>query len=59
MFAILPVSDDFCKDDAEWYTDLEKAYDCAFDWSADLQGTVVNIYECYQGKFKRITSVFA
>ncbi len=59
MFAILPVSDDFCRDDAEWYTDLEQAYDSAFDWSVDLNGTVVNIYEEYQGNLRPLTSVFA
>ena len=59
MFAILPVSDDFCKDDAEWFTDLEKSYDCAFDWSVELGGTTVNIYEEHQGQLKLITSVFA
>lgn len=59
MFAILPVSGDFCKDDSEFFADLETAYDSAFDWSVELNGTTVNIYEFYQGKYQLITSVFA
>lgn len=59
MFAILPVSSDFCKDDAEWFGNLESAYDSAFDWSVELNGTTVNIYEEYHGQLKLITSVFA
>lgn len=59
MFAVLPTSTDFCKEDAEWYTDLEKAYDVAFDWSVELHGDRVNVYEVYQGKFIKLTEVFA
>jgi hypothetical protein len=59
MFAVLPTSSDFCKDDAEWYTDLEQAYDIAFDWSVELHGDRVNVYEVHQGKFIKVTEVFA
>jgi len=59
MFAVLPTSTDFCKDDAEWYTDLDQAYDVAFDWSVQLSGDRVNIYEVYRGKFIKLTEVFA
>jgi hypothetical protein len=59
MFAVLPTSSDFCKDDAECYSDLEKAYDVAFDWSVELHGDRVNIYEIYCGKFNKIAEVFA
>jgi len=59
MFAVLPTSTDFCKDDAEWYTDLEHAYDVAFDWSVDLHGDRVNVYEVRGGKFIKLTEVFA
>ena len=59
MFAVLPISEDFCKDDAEWFTDLEQAYDVAYDWSVDLSGCKVNIYESYGGKLNLYTTVFA
>jgi len=59
MFTILPTSGDFCKDDAEWFTDLETAYDCAFDWSVELHGACVNVYEHYAGKMSKIAEVFA
>jgi hypothetical protein len=59
MFAILPVSDDYVKDDSEFFTNLEIAYERALDWSVELNGATVNIYEHYQGKYNLITSVFA
>jgi hypothetical protein len=59
MFAVLPTSTNFCKDDAEWYTDLEKAYDVAYDWSVDLHGERVNVYEVRGGKFIKMSEVFA
>lgn len=57
MFLVLPTS--LPKEDAEWYTDLEEAYDVAFDWSAELHGERVNIYEEYAGKLKVVTQVYA
>jgi hypothetical protein len=59
MFAILPTSDDFCKDDAEWFNDLDVAYDAAFDWSVELSGARVNVYEHYAGKLNKVAEVFA
>jgi hypothetical protein len=59
MFAVLPTSNNFCKDDAEWYTDLEHAYDVAYDWSVELSGERVNIYEVRGGEFIKLTEVFA
>jgi hypothetical protein len=59
MFAILPTDDDFCKDDAEWFNDLESAYDSAFDWSVELSGSRVNVYEVRRGKFNIVAKVFA
>lgn len=59
MFAILPTSDDYCVADAEWFNDLDHAYDSAFDWSVELNGQQVNIYEDCQGKLNLITTVFA
>ncbi len=57
MFAVLPTS--LPQDDAEWYTDLEHAYDVAYDWSAELSGDRVNIYEVRGGKFIKLTEVFS
>jgi hypothetical protein len=59
MFAVLPTSFNFCKEDAEWYSDLEHAYDVAFDWSVELHGECVNVYEVCGGKFIKLTEVFA
>ena len=59
MFAILPTSEDFIQDDAEWFTDLEQAYDSALNWSVELDGGQVNIYESYGGKLKLNSKVFA
>ena len=59
MFAILRTSEDFCKDDAEWFSDLERAYDSAFDWSVELSGARVNVYEIYNGNFNKLAEVFA
>jgi hypothetical protein len=58
MFTILPATG-FVKDDAEWFTDLEAAYDCAFEWSVELHGATVNVFEHYAGKFTKIAEVFA
>ena len=57
MFAVLPTS--LPQDDAEWYTDLDHAYDVAFDWSVDLSGERVNIYEVRGMNFIKLTEVFA
>ena len=38
MFAVLPVGDEFVREDATFFTDLELAYQEAFDWSVDLGG---------------------
>ena len=59
MFAILPLSSDFVKDDAEFFGDLEAAYEFSFNWSAELYGTEVGIFEFYEGKYTPVTKVFA
>jgi hypothetical protein len=59
MFAVLPLDDNFCREDAQFYTDLESAYDFALDWSAELGGTVVYIYEQYKKDYKIIAKVWA
>jgi hypothetical protein len=45
MFAILPQTEGFILDDAEYFTDEESAYDSAWDWSAELNGVPVNVYQ--------------
>ena len=59
MFAILPTSEDVCEGDAKWFTDLEQAYNSALDWSVELHGERVNVYEVRRGKFNPIARVFA
>ena len=58
MFTILPATG-CIKEDAEWFTDLENAYDCAFEWSVELGGVAVNVFEHYAGKFNKIGEVIA
>jgi len=43
MFIICPVSFDLC--DAEWYDDIDDASENALEWSVDLQGSNVKVYE--------------
>ena len=59
MFAVLPVGDEFVREDATFFTDLELAYQEAFDWSVELGGRVVYIYEQYKKDFKIVTKVLA
>jgi hypothetical protein len=59
MFAILPTSSAYIKEDAEYYSDLEIAYESALDWSVELDGETVNVYETYGGKFNKLYAVFA
>ena len=59
MFSILPLTEDFCRDDAEFFTDLEAAYDAAFEWSVELNGDAVGIFESRGGKYIPVTTVFA
>jgi len=59
MFAILPFGDEFVREDAHWYIDLADAHNAALDWSVELNGRVVYIYEQYRKDFKIITKVWA
>jgi len=38
---------------------LKQAYDSAFEWSVELHGATVNVFEHYAGKFNKIAEVFA
>lgn len=44
MYAILPQTEGFIWDDAEYFTNKDSAYDSAWDWSAELNGVPVNVY---------------
>lgn len=59
LFTVIPSGDDFVRDDALFYTDLEVAYDSALDWSVELGGRVVYIYERYKKEYKIIEKVSA
>jgi hypothetical protein len=59
LFTVIPSGDDFVREDALFYTDLEVAYDSALDWSVELHGRVVYIYERYGKDDTIIKKVFA
>ena len=59
MFAVLPSGDEFVREDAQWYICLAEAHHNALDWSVELNGRVVYIYEQYKKDFKIITKVWA
>jgi hypothetical protein len=59
MFAVLPFGDDYIKDDALFFDDLEDAYQEALDWSVQLDGRIVNVYEFYKGKFNNLAKAKA
>lgn len=59
MFTVIPAGDDFVREDALFFFDLEEAYDSALDWSVELHGRVVYIYERYGKDDTIIKKVFA
>jgi hypothetical protein len=59
MFAILPQTEGFIWDDAEYFTDEETAYDSAWDWSAELDGVSVNVYRETSKGYDVVSQVFA
>jgi len=48
MFLSCPVSFDLI--DAEWFEDLDDAKEDALDWSVDLDGENVIVYEAIEGE---------
>jgi hypothetical protein len=60
-FAIVPQgADSIWERDAEFFESEEKAYDAAYDWSADLGGQTVNVCRInHQGTWDVITQVWA
>ena len=61
MFLSCPVTFDL--QDAEWFDDYQNAVDSALDWSVELNGEKVIVYEAIDGPdgydFKQLTSIFA
>lgn len=59
MFAILPQTNNFIWDDADYFTDEQSAYDSAWDWSAELHGVPVNVYKEQDFGYNVIAQVFS
>ena len=62
MFLSCPVSFDLI--DAEWYQDVDNAKEDALDWSVELSGETVFVYQAGEGEggdyeFKKLYSVCA
>lgn len=61
MFIICPVSFDLA--DANWYENLEDAKEDALDWSVELNGENVGVYEAIEDdggyEFNRLSLIFA
>jgi hypothetical protein len=49
MFVVCPVSFDL--EDAEWHDDLYDAKEDALDWSVELSGENVIVYEAVEGNY--------
>lgn len=59
MFSILPDNLDTPVEDAQYFDDLEDATEAAFDWSVELGGSAVKIYEDQGEAYIAIRSVWA
>lgn len=61
MFVVRPVS--FDMEDAKWHDQIEDAKEDAMDWSIELNGENVIVYEAVEGNygydFKPLTKVCA
>lgn len=61
MFVACPVT--FILEDAEWFDDIDEAKENALDWSAELSGENVIVYEAIEGNygydFKPLSSIYA
>ena len=62
MFVACPVT--FILEDAEWFDDIDEAKEEALDWSAELSGENVIVYEAIEEddgayEFKPLSSIFA
>jgi hypothetical protein len=59
VFAILPQTEDFIWDDADYFTSQNDATNSAFDWSVELNGVSVNIYQETEDGYDIIRQVWA
>jgi hypothetical protein len=59
VFAILPQTEDFIWDDADYFTSENDATNSAFDWSVVLNGASVNIYQETEDGYSVIRQVWA
>lgn len=59
VFAILPQTEDFIWDDADYFISENDATESAFDWSAELNGASVNIYQETEDGYNVIRQVWA
>lgn len=62
MFVTCPVTYDLI--DAEWFQDVDDAKTEALDWSAELEGERVIVYQAEEGEdgdynFKKLYAIFA
>ncbi len=61
MFIACPVT--FILEDAEWFGDVFEATESALDWSVELSGENVIVYEAIEGNygydFKPLSSISA
>lgn len=61
MFVACPVT--FILEDAEWFDDIDEAKENALDWSVELSGENVIVYEAIEGNygydFKPVSSICA
>jgi hypothetical protein len=49
MFIACPVT--FILEDAEWFDDIDDAKESALDWSVELSGENVIVYEAIEGNY--------
>ena len=49
MFIACPVT--FILEDAEWFDDIDDAEENALDWSVELSGENVIVYEAIEGNY--------
>ena len=61
MFVACPVT--YFLEDAEWFEDIDDAKESALDWSVELSGENVIVYEVINGNygydFKPVSSIYA
>ena len=60
MFAVIPVSTDYVfPEEASFFDDIEDATDDALDWSAELEGETIIVYQEIGDSYVSVRKVFA